>query len=228
MSEIKGINSKNKRFKVSVQSYDEPINYIISPEKKAYLIAERNTPFVIAVFVNKDVNDVYGARLFIDGKLVQWQKTLKRRGKFFGVKMGDCNYKEFVFDLPPIETFLNSSTQNEDFGTIRIEFFSTQPVVSKKVLKKLSRKGKLSPTPREDDKKFYMRSMTISEGQCFRIKNTYIDYLDSMDGDTVIENTINFSDMIDEITIYYADFVALQIKGIVSILILIHYYYYFL
>lgn len=210
-----------KNFSVSLISNitEDVLKFITSPEKKKFVIAERKLPFKIQLkTVNKNIeNDVIGCSLYIDGKEIQYLKTFKRMGYFFGIRLGNCHYKEFIFERPEIAE--EENYHNKDFGTVKINFFSTNQVLSKKSIKSLRRKQEIIPSKAENSKKLFQRSMTVNEGKHFKIRNTYRDYVDSWEGDNILESKVDFHNLIDQITFCYSDFVALQVMGVVIKLI---------
>lgn len=84
-------------------------------------------------------------------------------------------------------------------------------------MKKLQKQIQLDPSFRELNKKFFLRSMTVKQGDRFEVPNTYMEYLNRQPGDYIRENIIKEDETIDEITFYYADFIALQIMGTISL-----------
>lgn len=200
------------------------------PERKYYLVAEPTQEFQIKMAVGNDDNRgrVYGAKLFIDGREIVFNKTFKGHGHFFGVKRGGGKYKAFIFAEPePLsrckkanepDVLKNLIDENQNFGQICIKFFETRPIRAKKREKKLMSRRQLEPSVREDNKKFFMRSMTVDEGKGFEIKNTYREYLDAIPSEFYEEHVLLENEQIDEVIIHYADFMALQVMGVVNIL----------
>jgi hypothetical protein len=214
--------SKNEMFQVEIkETEDKDYEWTRTKDGRFFTVVENDLSFFIKVISLKNVNDVYGAKLYIDGELVNHQKTFKKKGRFFGVKQGGGVYKKFTFKIPKLEDPGNAERRNPsqlncNFGLIKIIFFNTKPVWAKKKIKKFHRKIELNPCTREENKKFYMRSLTVAEGEKFTVKNTYRDFLNRTDGDFHQEYVIDENDIIDEIKIHYADFIALQVMGVVN------------
>jgi hypothetical protein len=222
------IQTKKGLFQIVIESNNEPVKDIKSKEEKTYLCVESGQPFTIKLIATQDPQTVYGARLYIDEKEMAWMKTFKRFGNFFGKKLGNGKYAQFIFDEPlhydslsidrkKRERFLNTPEAAKT-GSIKVEFFTTNQIISKKKLKTLKKKCEYEQSYRKDDKKFFVKSMTVREGNVFEINNTYKDFLDKYEGNTIKEDFVDFSKKIDEITVYYADFISLQVMGIVIIL----------
>jgi hypothetical protein len=214
--------SKNAMFEVEVKETDDKdYEWTRTKDDRLYVVVENELTFFIKIIALKNVNDVYGAKLYIDGELINHQKTFKKKGTFFGVKQGGGVYKKFTFKIPNLENPSNAQSRshtdvNDSFGVIKIIIFHTKPIWAKKKIKKFHRKIELTPCTREENKKFFMRSLTIAEGEKFTVKNTYRDFLKRTGGDFHQEHIIDENDIIDEIKINYADFIALQVMGVVK------------
>jgi hypothetical protein len=219
--------SDKARFVVNIMGPDEKYNYKIieSVDKKNYICACKDQSFIIEMVQRNTPENVYGTKLFIDGREVNGLKTFKYRAHYFGFKMGNGVYKQFVFDIPPLREDSKSSDEirheNREFGTIKIQFFKTEKVLSRRREKKFSRYVPHIQSVREDNKKFYERTLSVKEGEVFKIdtKNFYGNF-DNYNGEYMKDYIIDYSSMVDEVTFYYTDFIALQIKGIVRYFIL--------
>lgn len=191
------------------------------PSKRLYLCSEREQTFYIRMKSLNKVDKYYGSRLYIDGKeVMNGLKTFFRQGHYFGFKLGGGEYKSFMFDIPPTceETNLNITqdqikSENKNFGTIKIEFFNTQEIKSKKLTKKHNYNIH-NQSIREDDKKFFYRSLSIKEGDKFSIDSNF-KYIDQAEDEYVINHITDYNDKVDDIMLYYTDFIAMQLLGIV-------------
>jgi hypothetical protein len=213
--------SDHGKFIITVITDDRELDIILAKDKRYYLCSEQNQPFIISVKCLKKTEEVYGLRLFLDGKEVNGIKTLKYKGHFFGFKMGNGVYKKFVFDVPPCHDYARNPDQikkmNKEFGTIKIQFFKTEEILSKRKKKKSTRYIPYEQSLREEGVKFFERSLSIREGEMFKIdkpRHFFEDY-DREKDERFNDYIVDYSYVIDEVFIYYTDFISLQIKGIV-------------
>lgn len=219
------------KFSITVleNTTEKEILWVQSPEHKMhYLVTQSGVKFMIKIKCLEDFNTVYGASLHINGKCVIQVKTFKKHGYFHGIKLGDGVYKEFLFKVP--ETFDHGSDgmtlsefeeMNKSFGEIRVEFFETFQIKAKKHLKKISRLAQFEESKREDNKKFFLRPLTVGKADTFKIRNTYKDWLTNQKDEHITENHIDYAKKLCEIKIRYSDFESLLIMGVVSINLII-------
>jgi hypothetical protein len=209
------IRSLNRKFEISVldSALKNPLPVVKSKEDKVYIVTEANQSFIIKLIAeNKDI--VYGAKLYLDGKEAVSFKTFKSYGHFLGFKLGNGNYKEFIFGVPPVIEE-NSEKASDEFGTINIKFYETYS----KVFENKSLEIKKEYKPKEfkqsgglENKKFFERSLSIREGNFF---STEVKQFES--GTKRKEHFIDYEKEIDSIIVNYSDFVAMQIMGIISL-----------
>lgn len=226
-------SSKNKLFQVGFISERDTCQSIISKEKQFYLCVEPKQPFQVRMITVNESDEVFGAKLYIDGSEIHGAKTFKYVGHFFGLKEGGGVYKEFVFDEPKsLEEYNQENSNHMDVkneerearnlypvGHIRIEFYSTKRVRVKKEIKQISNnRARYSQSYRSENKKFFLKSMSVKCGDTFIQPNShfYNEKLKNLRGEEMIDNYIDYSDQIDEINVNYADFLALQIMGVVK------------
>jgi len=220
--------SNNEYFRVQIVSDDTPMPVIEAKDKKMYLCAESGKSFIIALRQTQDPpKKFYGVKLYIDGKEINQIKTFKNPAHIYGFKLGNQNYKKFVFDIPPPKEYNgvrkeSEEENNRDFGTIRLCFYKTTKVMSKKNKKKNDNSSRYNPycqEKRTEGKKFYEQALSIKEGDTFSIRNSDMKfeydgyYCNKYDEDIIID----YDCKIDEILFHYTDFFALEIKGVVCI-----------
>lgn len=210
------IKSLNRMFQISVldPALKNPLPIYKSKENKVYICTEANQPFIIKLVAeNKEI--VYGAKLFLDGKEAVSYKTFKFTGHFLGFKLGNGNYKEFIFDVPPV---IEQTSENfcKEMGTIKINFYETYSKIVENKIKEIKNEFKIKDFIQAcglENKKFFERSLSVREGNQFSTKVK----LNNFQGNKRTEQFIDFEKQIDSITVYYADFVALQIMGIICL-----------
>ena len=217
--------SENKTFEISVlDSFSKtPLPFFLSIEKRYFICTEANQPFMVKIKA-KDKEKVFGAKLFLDGKEAISYKTFKDVGHFFGFKLGNGNYKEFLFDVPPSRESSSLEKAAEELGSVKVEFFETMAtIVENRDCGKNDNRNKPFKDTKDyeefeqacglESKKFYLRSLSVREGNNFAINVKHKKYL----GKTRTEHFIDFSKPLDAIKIFYADFVALQLMGLISL-----------
>jgi hypothetical protein len=218
--ESNSCRSDKGKFIIQIVYEDRPLGIIESRDKKNYVCVESGQSFLVRMKqnVNKP-NKIFGVKLFIDGKEVNRIKTFKTTSHIFGFKMGNGNYKKFLFDIPPLKDDSRSNDDvkidNQQFGTIKLIFYGTEKVVSKRRKKASSSYSNYNQSVREDDVKFYERALSVKEGDSFKIDKTYLDKNSIYSKEYIDDFIIDFNNLVDEIVFHYTDFFALQIKGIV-------------
>ena len=192
------------------QENEDPYHIIESCDKKFYLCAAKGESFYIKIKQNFPTK-TRGVRLFLDGDEVNSIKTIKYECHYYGFKLGGGNYKKFLFDIPETEeTNFKKKRKNHKVGTIHIEFFETERIKSKRKQKadykgyKTFCKSSINPGT-----KFFERPLAIKEGNDFTVKEW------DRDSDNSYEYIVDYTKKIDEIIVYYTDFMSLQIKGVV-------------
>lgn len=239
----KEIYSQNKLFSIEIfnPSEDEKeFKFFYSKDAKYYLISEKDAHFQIRMHDLRDgPQKAFASLLHIDGKEIQKIKTSVKRGTYFGFKKGGGEYEYFVFAEPEVsnEYSINNSTNIgnsdaeskagcnaadssnfnsfENFGTIKIQFYETrQEAVSQ--LNTVFRDFKnYNPNKRELDKKFCIRNQTVRKGRIFRRNVTFKPQICMEDEMKFIVNMTDFDNKIDEVVIYYQDFLAMNLMGFV-------------
>jgi len=195
---------------------DNKINVIEAADKKYYICAERGQAFYIEILRRKS-HDVVGSKLHIDGKELPGTKTLKYKSHYYGFKLGEGQYKKFIFDIPPLKDLNKSKEEieeeNKQFGTIRIEFYEAIKVETKRKFKKFSSYLPYHQSIAEEGKKFFERALSIREGDTFQIQNKFPDNNQRESDDSYY---IDYTKLVDEISFEYTDFIALELKGVVK------------
>jgi hypothetical protein len=190
-----------------------PLPVIKSKEDKVYIVTEANQSFIIKLTAeNKDI--VYGSKLYLDGKEAVSYKTFKSYGHYYGFKLGNGNYKEFIFGVPPVIEE-KSENVNDEFGTIKIKFYETYSKVFENKNLEIKKEYKVKEFKQSgglENKKFFERSLSIREGNLFSKEVKKFD-----NGTKRKEHFIDFEKEIDSIILHYSDFVAMQIMGIISL-----------
>ncbi len=241
----KEIYSEKKLFRIEIFNPfedDKEFNFLYSKDAKYYLISEKEAQFQIRMYdLRQEEQKAFASVLHIDGKEIQKIKTSLKRGTYFGFKKGGGEYESFVFAEPEVSNDYsinnstnigNSDAENkgdcsnsesdfgknnmmENFGTIKIQFYETrQESVSK--LNTIFRDLKnYNPNKRELDKKFCIRNQTVKKGRNFRNNVTYKPQISLEDEMKFIINMTDFEKKIDEVVIYYQDFIAMNIMGLV-------------
>jgi hypothetical protein len=210
------MNSGKNKFDVLLidSQTKKALPFLQSKEKQFYVCTEANQPFIIRLKA-KLREKVFGAKLFIDGKEAIKDKTFKDVGHFFGFKQGFGNYKEFIFDTPEIKPVVTEK-ENSDSCSIYIEFYETYSVKEENLsyeIKKEKEYPQFEQLGGNENKKFYLRSLSVRQGNKFKIDSLKPNFL----GKYKTSNYIDFEKKIDSIKIFYADFVALQIMGLLSL-----------
>lgn len=244
ISRSEQILSQNKEFIIDVISPENnysSYNFHYSKEGKYYIISEKNSTFQIKLTDNRKFKKYFGSTLFIDGKEIQKVKTCFKNGTYFGFKQGNGKYNSFQFIEPDLdmENFnlkgrknSNISDDSEDseseteydrdyynkFGTIEIKFYDTMKVESNGFEREFSDFKDYKPNKREVNKKFVLRNQTVRKGEEFFVPNNFnheIFYDESLG--KYMEPKILFDKEIDSITLYYQDFLAMNILGLVRL-----------
>lgn len=223
--------SKKKKFQIAFLDFkgdsEYYINDIITKERENYLCVEKGQNFRIRMIAAYDPTVVFGSKLYIDGKEIYGEKSFLGIGHYFGHKLGDGNYNTFMFDNPLTNLKEKSEYSKEevfygikspDYGKIKLEFFKTKQITVKKQEKKFnSNHERFSSSIRPDDKKFFLMSLTIKEGEGIKIENTYKkNHIDKFEGDKMTVDVTDYTTIYDSLEVKYADFLALQIMGHVS------------
>ena len=219
------MNSNNSLFDIFIldPSTKKEITFFLSKDKKYYVCTEPNQPFIIKLQA-KDKTIVYGSKLYLDGKLAINYKTFKGSGHFLGFKLGNGFYKEFLFDVPPTKE-VSEINENNELGSLKIEFYLTYSKIvenrdkNDNIYKEYSSFGQSFGT---ENKKFYLRSLSIREGNEFSITKNQNYHKNHCK--TRTDDFIDFNKLVDSLSINYADFVALQIMGLISVRNLEHLY----
>ncbi len=117
-------------------------------------------------------------------------KTVSKVCNFYGFKMGGGSYKEFLFAEPPVaeqeQEKVDLDTRRKDFGTIRVHLYDCIEYPASAKPKRdavygmdsdtmLSRVVKHLQLKREDDKKFFYRSISVKEGEVFNVQKKMSD-----------------------------------------------------
>lgn len=220
------MESDRGKFYVEVISNDEPMTVIMSKDRKQYICAEQGQSFILRIKQRRTPADhAYGVKVYIDGREVNKIKTFKSYCHIFGFKLGGGRYKKFLFDIPPLKNEYKTDGEvrenNREFGKIKIVFYKTEKIKSKKRQKKYYNTLKYEQSVREEGLKFYERPLSIKEGDEYTIENKYkINQIDNYyDNNGYIEDyIIDYNREIDKLEFHYTDFFALQIKGIVSLI----------
>lgn len=217
-------SSDRGKFRISIIENDTSLEIIESKDKKYYVCAEEGQSFMLHIQQRKKTDEIFGSKLYLDGKEINGVKTFKSEGNYFGFKMGNGNYKRFLFDIPPMKDATRSNeeirNENREFGTIKIEIFKTSKIMSKKKHKRATKYRAHCQSVREDGLKFFERTLSVKEGEQFSLemknfKKERTGYENGWGEDYVDDYIIDYDAMVDEITFYYTDFISLQIKGIV-------------
>jgi hypothetical protein len=205
------VDSLHSKFTIFFKHHDDtPYHMIESRDKKIYLCAATDESFYIHI-KQRIPNKVCGVRLFIDGEEVNSIKTLKYQCHYYGFKLGGGKYRRFLFDIPNVENENSVRKENKKLGTIKLEFFETDKIKSKKKHKSSYKNYKpYVEKGLKNDTKFFERPLTVKEGNEFTINDW------GKDPEKEYEHIIDYSKKIDEVKVHYTDFVSLQIKGVVS------------
>jgi hypothetical protein len=194
---------------------DNKIKVIEAADKKYYICAERGQAFYIEIQRRKS-HDVVGSKLFIDGKELPGTKTLKYRSHYYGFKLGEGQYKKFIFDIPPLKDPKKSKQEieeeNQEFGTIKILFYQAIIVESKRKIKRFSNYQPYHQSIAEEGKKFFERALSVREGDTFQINNKFPQNNLPEFQDNYF---VDYTQVVDEISFDYTDFIALELKGVV-------------
>jgi hypothetical protein len=238
------ILSEEKDFCVEIycpKNNDIPYKFFYSKEAKYYIISEKNNYFQIRMTDNRKYKKPFGATLFIDGKEIQKIKTCYKTGVYFGFKQGNGKYNLFQFVEPDVDfenlnnnnlrpnnqninsTAYDSDDNNDDnnyynkFGTIEIKFYDTYQRETYNLEKEFMDYKTYVPNKREINKKFVLRNQTVQKGEEFYInKNFNYDQFYNKNTGRYVENKINFEKKIDNVILYYQDFLAMNILGLVN------------
>jgi hypothetical protein len=204
------VDSLHSRFTIYFRHHDDSLyDMIESRDKKIYLCAASEESFYIHIKQRIPINHC-GVRLFLDGEEVNSIKTLKYECHYYGFKLGAGKYRRFLFDLPSSENEKSAKKYNRKLGTIKIEFFETEKVKSKKKHKSVYRNYQpFSEKGIKSGTKFFERPLVVKEGNEFCINDW------GKQTDQEYEFIIDYTKKIDEVKIHYTDFVSLQIKGVV-------------
>ena len=206
-------------FSSEIMSDNKAMDIIESRDRQLWVCGSSGQNFHISVrqLLIKP-RETFGVRLYIDGELVNNIKTFRYESNIHGFKMGGGNYKRFLFDIPESnnENEISQFHKGENLGKIILKFFSTKKM---KIKKRNSNKSynyqRFEPKFREEGVKFFERPLAIKEGKSFQLDSDKSKF--AQDGDYIDDYVIDFHDEVDQITINYTDFDALQIKGVVII-----------
>jgi hypothetical protein len=245
-SRTEKILSDEKDFHVEIfspKNNDEPYKFFYSKEAKYYIISEKNNYFQIRMTDNRIYKKPFGATLFIDGKEIQKIKTCYKTGVYFGFKQGNGKYNLFQFvepdvdvenfnnnnnNNPPNNQNINSTAYDSDdnyddnnyynkFGTIEIKFYDTFQRETYNLEKEFMDFKTYEPNKREINKKFVLRNQTVKKGEEIYVPNKFnYDHFYNKNTGRYVENRINFEKKIDHVIIYYQDFLAMNILGLVK------------
>lgn len=219
-------NTDKGLFTISFLDIDhKEMKIIEGVDKKNYICATRDQSFIIEMLQRRRPMDMVASKLYIDGKEIHGIKTFKSRSYYHGFKMGGGVYKKFLFDIPPLKDPNQNKTQDEikeenrNFGKIKIEFFNTVKVISRKKEKKLYKYVPYTQSVCEEGTKFFERALSVKEGDIFKLDISNIQNVQdksNMENEEFVEHYIpDYNHRLDIVRFYYTDFVALQIKGIV-------------
>lgn len=186
---------------------------------KPYVVGEKDKAFYIKMMVvsNKcDDTEVYGCKLFIDGEEVQGIKTFKKNGRYFGFKMGQGVYKQFIFGTPCFDN--EDKGGNKDIGKIKIVFYTTKPFKTGKPRQHNGTRPFKSQSAKYLDmnKKLCFKSLQVFEGNTFDNGHTTRQRLKEQRYRDQIIHVIDFQDDIDDIEFNYSDFYGLIALGMIS------------
>lgn len=236
------IYSNNKLFKIDIYNpaeNDKKFKFLYSKEAKYYLISEKEANFQIRMYDLRENSTLkaFASVLYIDGKEIQRIKTSIKRGTYFGFKKGGGEYEYFVFAEPEIskqysfdsstkiensdyKSEIESSQLNmiENFGTIKIIFYDTKQEHVSKLNTIFKDFRNYNPNKRELDKKFCIRNQTVKKGRGFKRDITFKPEISIEDEMKFILNMTDFEKKIDEVIIYYQDFISMNIMGLVILI----------
>ena len=120
---VKSIND-NFDVKIINKTTKDKMPEIFTPEGY-YIIAQRDVSFEVKMLC-KNKNEVYGAKLFIDGQEASKFKTFKESGLFFGFADNE-NYKSFIFQSSDRfggdNNILVTDKIKKDIGHIKVSYY---------------------------------------------------------------------------------------------------------
>ena len=103
------------------------------------------------------------------------------------------------------------------FGTIEIKFYDTYERETYNPEREFQDFKNYEPNKREINKKFVLRNQTVKKGEEFIVPNKFnFENFYNEDTGKYIEHKIMFDKKIDHVTVYYQDFLAMNILGLVK------------
>lgn len=222
---------KNFNVHVCVEGRDpnkfvEPLNEITTSavQSNGIVVAEHDKEFCLRLYARDGLeNEKFAARIFIDDQMIGHPKVFCGMGSVMGYKIETGVHRRFVFRIPKVVQ-TESSVEAESLakmGSIRIEFLTTIQHIQKGKPKFFSTKNQFefSEKGRPDMKKLFKKSLSVGlgsvvENKKIRLKHIHYD----KKSDTHITNKIGKgSELIDTVTINYADYDSLLLMGYISI-----------
>lgn len=211
------IQSKANRFSVSLIDEENKAYPILKLDgkneikSKSYVIGEKSSVFMITVRVNSDVADIdetYGAKLFIDDREIHSNKTFKKTGRFFGFSVGNGVYNQFLFSNPNVSDVESNENTSDRIGNIRIVFYKTKPIISKR--------NKLKKTPKlnnqitipivSSSRNKSLKSLQVNIGREFTNSYTTKQRLQSYNHKELeYDYVCDFTQDIDDVEFEYSD-----------------------
>ena len=249
------IETLENKFLISLE-YNEghklPVYYPPNKHEMPYVVAEKSLPFRIVMNVNSEkINDrlFYGSKLIIDGEEILGIKTFRRQGRYFGYKLGNGIYKEFLFSNINYQennvqnisnntennsnqiNNINKYNSNSNIGNIKLTFYTTKSIKvkypSNKYIKQhiphSYKKNKIVYETSANCKKVFEASMQVGEGKVFDNGHSIKKHAFKP---SRYENIIDFNNDIDEIEINYSDFYSMINKGFISSFNINHFKYF--
>lgn len=184
--------------------------------KLPYVCGEEGKSFKIKMFAVDNKKKTYATKLYIDGFKVHGLKTFRKWGTYMGFKLGGGVYKKFTFSLPTYEDETEKSDNQEvHIGKIRIKFFNTKRIKSNRPNKKNSEYKPHKSRGLPCNKKLYTKSLQVKEGEIFD-NGHIVKRKNNLNMECEYDYIMDEFDMIDEVTIYYADYFSLVCQGMIS------------
>lgn len=234
------------KFRLTILSEKDGIKYeeYTSPDNTTYISVEHGHNFVIKIDA-LDTDEVFGAKLWLDGEEYPHRKTFKARGHFLGFKLGHGKYRKFVFSKNqysniPEETEEDDKSeknQNEsedlfcsvkvkpqvidERGLILVRFYKTTKIKSKCIIKKPVNYVKHKIPNLIDNKKMCFQSSVVEEGENIDY-GTFQNFKEKVyekhkDNENYYDDIIDETSILDVVEIKYSDFPALILKGVLSL-----------
>ena len=195
---------------------NESFKEFVAPDKKNYICSEPEESFYIKMITTGNKTEKYGASLYLDGIKVGGIKTFRICGHFFGFKLGGGKYNSFVFSKSKYSENYEDDNDGEldlsNLGIIRVVFHPLSRVKMLNKEKVFNSFKKHNQICLPENKKFCFNSLAIAEGNEFQITSKMRERSNSK---YIEDEIIDFESVLDEIVIYYSDFTAMLVQGLV-------------